>query len=87
LGQRIGRIGPNSADSSKQIYHNDHLGSVRAITNRSGSIITAIDYYPFGEQLQLTGASSRFSFNGKEYDDSYGFDLYYYGARYMSPVQ
>jgi hypothetical protein len=40
--------------------------------------------YPFGEQMQLTGQPSRFSFNGKEYDDSYGFDLYYHGARYMS---
>jgi RHS repeat-associated protein len=85
LGQRIGRIGPNSADSTKQIYHNDHLGNVRAITKRNGDIVTTIDYYPFGEQLQLTGQPSRFSFNDKEYDDSYGFDLYYYGARYMSP--
>jgi RHS repeat-associated protein len=36
--------------------------------------------------MQLTGSPGRFSFNGKEYDDSYGFDLYYYGARYMSPA-
>jgi hypothetical protein len=36
--------------------------------------------------MQLTGSPGRFIFNGKEYDDSYGFDLYYYGARYMSPA-
>jgi RHS repeat-associated protein len=35
--------------------------------------------------MQLTGQPSRFSLNGKEHDDSYSFDLYYYGSRYMSP--
>jgi RHS repeat-associated protein len=36
--------------------------------------------------LSLTGSPGRFTFNGKEYDDGYDFDLYYYGARYMDPA-
>ncbi len=34
----------------------------------------------------MTGAPGRFTYNGKELDDEYGFDLYYYGARYMDPI-
>ncbi len=72
--------------SDKQIYHNDHLGNVRAITDTSGAIVAKVDYYPFGEELGLTGSPGRFTYNGNELDDEYGFDLYYYGARYMDPA-
>jgi RHS repeat-associated protein len=37
-------------------------------------------------ELGLTGSPGRFTYNGNEYDDEYGFDLYYYGARYMDPA-
>ena len=42
-------------------------------------------FYPFGEELGVTGSPGRFTYNGNELDDEYGFDLYYYGARYMDP--
>jgi len=82
LGQRMARF----KGSNKQIYHNDHLGNVRAITDTAGAVIAKIDYYPFGDELSLTGSPGRFTYNGNEFDDEYGFDLYYYGARYMDPV-
>jgi RHS repeat-associated protein len=37
-------------------------------------------------ELGLTGTPGRFTYNGNEFDDEYGFDLYYYGARYMDPA-
>jgi RHS repeat-associated protein len=37
-------------------------------------------------RLGLTGSPGRFTYNGNEFDDEYGFDLYYYGARYMDPA-
>ena len=37
-------------------------------------------------RLGLTGSPGRFTYNGNEFDDDYGFDLYYYGARYMDPA-
>ena len=83
LGQRVARYNGNN----KQIYHNDHLGNMRAITDTLGAAALATaDYYPFGEMLSVTGAPGRFTYNGNELDDEYGFDLYYYGARYMDPA-
>jgi hypothetical protein len=77
LGQRIEQSGPNNADFTKQIYHNNHLGNGRAMANRNGDVVTSIDYYPFDGQLQLIGQHNRFSLNNKERDDGYGFDFYY----------
>ena len=82
LGQRVARYNGNN----KHIYHNDHLGNMRAITDTLGAAaLAAADYYPFGEMLSVTGAPGRFTYNGNELDNEYGFDLYYYGARYMDP--
>ncbi|MCD6163125.1 MAG: hypothetical protein J7K40_12030 [candidate division Zixibacteria bacterium] len=33
----------------------------------------------------LTGTPGRFTYNGNEYNDTYDFDLHYYGARFMDP--
>ncbi len=81
MGQRLARF----KGKNKQVYHNDHLGSARALTDTAGAIVSQVDYYPFGEEMRVTGAPGRFTYNGKELDDEYGFDLYYYGARYMDP--
>ena len=43
------------------------------------------DYYPYGDRLFSSGSIGKYSYNGKEYVDDYGFDLYYYGARFMDP--
>jgi RHS repeat-associated protein len=86
LGQRLARFKYTAQDTVRQIYHNDHLGNVRALTSETGSIVSQVDYYPFGEELGLTGSPGRYTYNGNEFDDEYGFDLYYYGARYMDPA-
>ena len=40
----------NTLAQDIQYYHKDHLGSVRAITDNSGSVIEQNAYYPFGSR-------------------------------------
>jgi RHS repeat-associated protein len=69
-----------------EYYHLDALGTVRAVTDESGTVLERHDYLPFGEELCGTvvcgtspgGGSKRFT--GKERDAETGLD--YFGARY-----
>jgi RHS repeat-associated protein len=61
-------------------YHLDPLGSVRAITDATGTTITRHDYLAFGEDpAPMTSDPIRFT--GKELDAETG--LQYFGARYV----
>jgi RHS repeat-associated protein len=71
-----------------EYYHQDALGSVRAVTDGNGAPIAAEnrDYLPYGEQLCGTTPCSGLPagqprrFTGKERDTETGLD--YFGARY-----
>ena len=68
-------------------YHTDHLGSTSYITDAKANVAQFDAYLPYGELLVDEHSSSEevpYKFNGKELDQETG--LYYYGARYMSPV-
>lgn len=60
-------------------YHNDHLGSPRAITDKDGKGVESYFYYPFGGGGPVGGPS----FTGKELDAT---GLFYFGARYYDPA-
>ncbi|MEM9101596.1 MAG: RHS repeat-associated core domain-containing protein [Pseudomonadota bacterium] len=46
-----------SAGATETHYlHQDHLGSVTAITNQSGQVLQRFRYDPFGKQYQVTGS-------------------------------
>ncbi len=60
-------------------FHTDHLGSTRLTTDETGSVVTAVDYQPFGVN---EGTGETHLFTGKEEDAS---GLYYFGARYYDP--
>ena len=62
----------------------DLLGSTLALTDNTGAVQTQYTYEPFGNTT-FTGASSAspFQFTGRENDAT---GLYYYRARYYSPV-
>ncbi|WP_421751121.1 SpvB/TcaC N-terminal domain-containing protein [Croceimicrobium sp.] len=70
-------------------YHPDYLGSVEFITDMRGDAYQFFHNTIWGENLQNQMAfnyrsfSSRFRFNGKEWDDETG--NFYYGARYYDP--
>jgi len=82
-GEVIGRV---KADGSRRYYVKDHLGSIRAVLDGSGSVKEARDYYPFG--LPMPGRYEKGSppteedFTGHVKDGETG--LHYAGARYYS---
>jgi len=62
----------------------DALGSVLGLADSSGNIVTQYTYDPFGNTTSSGAASSNTSqYTGREND---GNGLYYYRARYYSPV-
>lgn len=71
-------------DGQKYFYHNDYLGSAKAMTNATGTKIYSWLGYPFGMQYAITGGEyNDYRFTGKMFDDHTG--LYYFGARYYCP--
>jgi RHS repeat-associated protein len=61
----------------------DALGSVLALANSSGTIVTQYSYDPFGGTTTAGTANSNSSqYTGRENDNN---GLYYYRARYYSP--
>lgn len=67
-------------------YLTDKLGTVRDITNTSGTVIDHLAYDSFGKVTNETSPSNgdRFKFTGREYDAETG--LLYYRARYYDVV-
>lgn len=72
------------SDGDVHYYHADILGSIVALTVRSGSVTTQYNYSPFGvTQVIGTDVPQPFRFTGREYDAETG--MYYYRARYYAP--
>jgi len=40
-----------SLTESFEFYHQDHLGSIRLVTNSQGAVVSRHDYLPFGEEV------------------------------------
>lgn len=61
-------------------YHADHLGSIRYLTDSSGSIVNAYDYDSYGRPMfGVTQFDQPFAYTGREWDAATG--LYHYRAR------
>ena len=61
-------------------YHADHLGSIRYLTDSSGTIVNAYDYDSYGRPLfGTTSFDQPFAYTGREWDAATG--LYHYRAR------
>ena len=87
-GGRINLVentGTNALSQDIQYHHKDHLGSVRAITDNSGSVIEQNAYYPFGSRHTFGSTyaqtTNRFKFNGKEEQTTGNLNYLDYGAR------
>jgi len=68
----------------RNYYIKDHLGSIRVVVDQGGEIVSAQDYYPFGETLRTyttgSGQNDKYKFTEKERDIETGYD--YFGARF-----
>jgi RHS repeat-associated protein len=72
-------------ESFYYLYHPDHLGSSRFITDPEGMAIQHLEYLPFGELFieERDSWNTPYKFSGKELDDETGYS--YFGARYYDP--
>ncbi|OHA75191.1 MAG: hypothetical protein A3I38_02440 [Candidatus Wildermuthbacteria bacterium RIFCSPLOWO2_02_FULL_47_10] len=71
----------NGYATSTYFVHPDHLGSTNVVTNSSGNVTQAIDYYPFGTRRINSGPDvSGREFIGQFYDEASA--LSYLNARY-----
>jgi RHS repeat-associated protein len=65
-------------------YFKDHLGSIRMTLDENSEIVSAQDYYPYGEILRSytlgSGANNKYLFTEKERDTETNYD--YFGARF-----
>ena len=74
-----------SGGTLRQLHH-DQLGSIRAVTSSTRSVVGAYSYDPYGKQLTATGsgaAANAFRYAG-QYTDTTG--LQYLRARYYDPT-
>lgn len=75
---------PNSSTIKGYYYLKDHLGSIRAVVDEAGNIVSSDDYDPWG--MILNGRSTntayinaKYKFSGKELDTETGY--FHFGAR------
>jgi RHS repeat-associated protein len=65
-------------------YFQDNIGSTRRLRNDSKTSLGSYEYTPYGQVYLQSGATIRYKFTGKEWDDTA--DLYYFPFRYYSPA-
>lgn len=93
LGGAVGLVGradpdPHAFLPVHRYYVTDHLGSIRAVVNASGTVIEGRDYYPYGltmpGRFYVEADTTREGFTGHELDKETG--DYYAGARFYAPA-
>jgi RHS repeat-associated protein len=66
-------------------YSYDGMGSVRQLTNTSGTVTDTYDYDAFGNEITHTGTTpNNYLYRGEQFDSDLG--LYYLRARYYNPA-
>ncbi len=82
----IGQVNLTPTSLNRYYYLKDHLGSIRATVDGTGTVTSYDEYYPFGMVMDgrsyvSGGVDTRLKFTGKERDNAEtGYD--YFGARY-----
>jgi RHS repeat-associated protein len=76
--------------SYPEYFIKDHLGNVRTVITSDPHvhyIVQGTDYYPFGQEIPVFGASdNQIKYNSKELQTEADLDWYDYGARFYDPV-
>lgn len=77
------KVATVNPDNSVAFHHADHLSGANITTNKAGTVIETVDYYPYGEvriEEKTAKYKNDYLFTGQERDEETG--LMYYGARY-----
>ena len=77
-----------TGNSARRHFVRDHLGSVRAVVNDTGTVLETDDYYPLGGPLP-TGTSTALQpekYQGKDWNPAASFNVYDFGARLYDPA-
>ncbi|NTW26339.1 MAG: RHS repeat-associated core domain-containing protein, partial [Lentimicrobium sp.] len=73
-----------------EYFIKDHLGNVRTVITTDPNfnfLAQQTDYYPFGQEIPLSGASdNQIKYNSKELQNDAKLGWYDYGARFYDPV-
>jgi RHS repeat-associated protein len=77
-----GRVVAMREGSATRWLHTDRLGSVRYVTDPTGTVIGARRYYPFGDQRAATGPVASIGYTAEHQDES---GQIYLNARYFDP--
>jgi RHS repeat-associated protein len=82
--QRISQRQSVGSTTLTSFYIYDGHGSVRALTDASGTVTDTYDYDAFGNLIHKTGSTpNEFLFAGEQFDADLG--MYYNRARYLKP--
>lgn len=77
---------PDTPDSTLYFTHTNHQGSVIALTDEGGGVVSQDRYFPFGEEKASQGdkkvSERKYTSQIKDQET----DLYYYNARYYDPA-
>lgn len=86
VDDRVAHVEGNTlTNPPKTYYHTNHQGSVIAVTDASGNVTQRMSYDEYGNLSAGSAATGeQFRYTGRRYDPETG--LYYYRARYYSPV-
>jgi len=79
----LDNVGKINADTTRNYYLKDHLGSIRVVLNSTNTVVSAQDYDCWGyilENRTYNSSAMKYDFTGKERDDETNYD--YFGARY-----
>ena len=72
------------ASAATRHFHSDGLGSIRALTNQTGTVTDSYQYSAFGKLLSRYGDDEQpYKFAGEPYDPNLSF--YFNRARWMNP--
>jgi RHS repeat-associated protein len=83
--QRISQNQVISNTWTPSFYGYDGLGTVRQLTNSSGTITDTYDYDAFGNKINSTGTTpNAYLYRGEQWDTDLG--IYYLRARYYNPT-
>ena len=83
-GANIDETLSRTDSSGTESYLSDNLGSTLALTTSTDAIATSYSYEPYGNTTASgTSSTNALQYTGREND---GDGLYYYRARYYSPV-